>query len=148
MRKTLHNPVELEAIQQRLLKLTPTTQPLWGKLTAPKLLCHLADALDVSNGTVTPKIKLPAIVTLVFRWMALNMNFPKNGRTAPEMLASVPTAEFERDRQKALDRLAIFVKKPLDAQWHPSAAFGALSGEEWSHITWKHFDHHLRQFGL
>jgi hypothetical protein len=31
---------------------------------------------------------------------------------------------------------------------HPHPYFGKLSPEEWAILKWKHYDHHLRQFGV
>jgi hypothetical protein len=31
--------------------------------------------------------------------------------------------------------------------WPVSPVFGALSGKDWGALSYKHLDHHLRQFG-
>jgi Protein of unknown function (DUF1569) len=31
---------------------------------------------------------------------------------------------------------------------HPHSFFGHLTPEEWAILTYKHLDHHLRQFGV
>ena len=31
---------------------------------------------------------------------------------------------------------------------HPHPFFGALTPDDWGVLTYKHLDHHLRQFGL
>ena len=46
---TLLDATDRDAILQRLHKLQPSAQPRWGKLTAPKMVCHLADALRVAK---------------------------------------------------------------------------------------------------
>jgi hypothetical protein len=51
---TLRNQKTRSGLTQRLQQLTPETKPQWGKLDAPRLLCHLADTLDMALG------KLPA----------------------------------------------------------------------------------------
>jgi Protein of unknown function (DUF1569) len=70
--------------------------------------------------------------------------FPKNAPTAPEIIARAPEAfDVEKANAKALlTRLGGHVTYAV----HP--IFGTLSRSEWGALSYKHFDHHLRQFGV
>jgi hypothetical protein len=37
---------------------------------------------------------------------------------------------------------------PTKCTTNPHSFFGQLTPEEWAIAQWKHFDHHLRQFGV
>ncbi|WP_410479057.1 DUF1569 domain-containing protein [Pedobacter psychrodurus] len=41
----------------------------------------------------------------------------------------------------------MFSRWPAKCTRYPQAFFGPLTPEEWALMQWKHFDHHLRQFG-
>ncbi len=56
-----------------------------------------------------------------------------------------PPTTFEADRQTLLDLLDP-AKYSLSGVEHP--VFGHLSRKEFGEVTWKHLDHHLRQFGV
>jgi hypothetical protein len=143
---TILNPADRDAILQRLRRVQPAAQPRWGKLTAPRMVCHLADSLRVSLGDV-PIRRLDTLPsrTLV-KWLVVYSPIqPPRGKiqTAPEMIASAPTS-WEKDMAQVetlIDRLAA---TPTSAV-HPS--FGPLNHGGWGKLTWKHIDHHLRQFG-
>jgi len=143
---TLLNPNDREAILHRLRRLQPSTQPRWGKLTAPKMICHLADQLRVSLGDLPiQRIDTFPSRTLV-KWLVVYSPVqppPAKIQTAPEMLTSAPKAWAEDMAQveKLIGRLAA----TPTAAVHPF--FGPLSHGGWGRLAWKHLDHHLRQFG-
>ena len=143
---TILSPTDREALLQRLRRLQPTTRPQWGTFTAPKMVCHLADAVRIGLGDV-PIQRTDTLPTRTFvKWLVVYSPIqPPRGKiqTAPEMLASAPTswAEDVARVEQLIERLA---SKPTSAV-HP--AFGPLSYDGWGKLTWKHIDHHLRQFG-
>jgi hypothetical protein len=64
--------------------------------------------------------------------------------TAPEMLTSSP-ASWQTDLE-ACKQLAVRIGSGAADAVHPT--FGPLSPEEWAKLSWKHMNHHLRQFGV
>jgi hypothetical protein len=72
--------------------------------------------------------------------------FPKSAPTAPELLA--PDAASVDDLRSELASLVERIgagPREGEAAIHP--LFGRLSFGEWGVATYKHMDHHLRQFG-
>jgi hypothetical protein len=72
--------------------------------------------------------------------------FPKGAPTAPE-LKPVGPESFEAERAAVLDlteRIAVGAPDG-GAPAHP--LFGPLTWKEWGVVTYKHTDHHLKQFG-
>jgi hypothetical protein len=135
-------------LQNRLMQLTPDSPARWGRMTAPRMVAHLADSARMALGelAVSPKnlpIRYPPLKQLVIYWMP----FPKNAPTAPE-LVSQTSVDFERERKAAgalLQRLAA----PPDGGRRPEhPAFGKLSERAWGVLVYRHYDHHLRQFGV
>ena len=143
---TLLNPADREAILQRLRRLQPTARPRWGTLTAPKLVCHLADNLRVSLGDV-PVRRIDTLPSrTLLKWLVVYSPMrppPGKIQTAPEMLTSAPTTWGE-DMARVEQLIARMAAAPATAI-HPF--FGPLSAGGWGRLGWKHLDHHLRQFG-
>ena len=72
--------------------------------------------------------------------------FPKGAPTAPE-LKPVATESFEAERAAVLElteRIAVGAPEG-GSPAHP--LFGSLTWKEWGVVTYKHTDHHLKQFG-
>jgi hypothetical protein len=72
--------------------------------------------------------------------------FPKSAPTAPELL---PTDDGTVDAIRAevvalMERIAA---GPRDGDGPIHPLFGRLSFQQWGVATFKHTDHHLRQFG-
>jgi hypothetical protein len=145
---TLRNQKTRGGLIRRLQNLTPETRPQWGKLDAPRLLCHLADTLDMALGNLPTKsankrafqyFPLKHLIIYVFP-------FPKSVSTAPELLSSSPV-NFEADRQRVVESVERLATTPhANGPEHPF--FGPLTNEEWNALQCKHIGHHLKQFGL
>jgi hypothetical protein len=72
--------------------------------------------------------------------------FPKGAPTAPE-LKSEAAASFEEERTALLELLERIGTGLRDGMGPDHPLFGPLSWREWGVATYKHTDHHLRQFG-
>ncbi|HUR27903.1 MAG TPA: DUF1569 domain-containing protein [Planctomycetota bacterium] len=143
---TLLDPVDRETLVARLRRIQPSARARWGTFTAPKMICHLADALRVGVGDLSAKRTDTLPSRTLVKWLVVYSPLqPPPGKieTAPEMLTTHPTtwAEDLSAVEELIERMAA---APTDAI-HP--AFGPLSGSGWGRLTWKHVDHHLRQFG-
>ena len=135
-------------IHQRLAALTLEARPRWGRMSAGQMVAHAADAMGMAFGDlpVASKnlpIRYPPLKQLIVYWLP----FPKSAPTAPELLERVPgrwqtdVAELEA----SIDRFATLTPQSV---WPEHPAFGTLSSRAWGVLTYKHLDHHLRQFGV
>ena len=137
----------------------------WGRFTAPKMVCHLADSLKMAMGDlkVAPKrlpIRYPPLKQLII-YVA---PFPKSAPTAPELLVRAPLewANDVADVQGLLARepkqwahdvedvqalLARAGSSRTTDSWPEHPAFGKLSRRAWGVLIYRHMDHHLKQFG-
>jgi hypothetical protein len=119
----------------------------WGRFTASKMVCHLADSLRMAMGDlkVAPKhlpIRYPPLKQLII----FVAPFPKGAPTAPELLAREPRewADDVADLQALLARASAISDTKA---WPEHPAFGRLSHRAWGVLIYRHMDHHLRQFG-
>ena len=53
-----------------------------------------------------------------------------------------------RDHAKLLTLIERFDEKRDQQSWPEHPLFGKLSGKDWAALSYKHFNHHLRQFGV
>lgn len=140
-----------EEIIARIEKLTPTSQAKWGKMNVSQMLKHVDLALKTATGEVT--IKPPFIFKIIgplIRRKVLSKEPYKPGLpTAKEFLTHSTSAEFEQEKNKILATLHKFIaagEAGVVGKKHP--AFGKMTPYEWGYSQWKHFNHHLSQFGV
>lgn len=150
---TMANAADRAALLQRLDRLTPVSQRLWGRMTPHQAVCHLADSFKVAMGERPARSNVTLLGRTLMRFVALNtpLPWPKGVPTGREVDAehggSKPL-EFARDMNELCVLLDRFSAPHRDFAFAPHPAFGPLSEREWLHWAWRHPDHHLRQFGL
>ncbi|MBS1617975.1 MAG: DUF1569 domain-containing protein [Bacteroidetes bacterium] len=139
-------------IQDRLEKLTPDTAARWGTMTVNQMLAHMNDAHKIALGMkpaadksnfYTSKIMFPVAVYLMPSW-------PKGEKTAPELdqkQEGTKAKDFYTELEFLYKMMDIFAERE-ESKLHPHPMFGKLSKKQWSDLLYKHFDHHLRQFGV
>jgi len=150
--KNLFDATVANQVKARLAQLEPQSERRWGKMTAAQMLAHCSASMQWAVGEVVPeKGALPVrlmgrlIKPMVFR---NEEPFRKNSPTAPSLVVT-----GERDLDKERDRLAGLIDKfaaggAAGCTKNPHSFFGKLTPEEWAILTYKHLDHHLRQFGV
>ena len=150
MAKNLCVPAAREALRQRIAAVQADQAPVWGKMSAPQMVCHLADQLRLATG----EIKVPDQSTfisrnLVRRLVLAGMPIPKGKiKTFPEIdqqSAGTSPTDFETDKQLVFD-LMERVGNATDRELAAHSFFGKLSPQAWGRLAWFHMDHHLRQF--
>jgi Protein of unknown function (DUF1569) len=134
-----------------LERLSEEQKPLWGRMTSHQMVEHLIWAMEVSNGLVRVECKLPLKLIERFKGFLYDdkpasheiMNPELRKGLPPLRFAAIPTAVATL-RQQA----EIFLEhgQKTEARVHP--VFGLLNPEEWSRAHFKHYYHHLLQFGL
>ncbi len=149
--KNIFDTKETEAVIDRINNLSPTTRPLWGKMSADQMLAHCNVTYEMAfedkhkkpNGFTKFMLKLFVKSTVVG-----DKPYKKNSRTAPQFLITNARNFVE---EKA--RLTDYLKKAQslgeayfdDKESH---SFGKLTKQEWNMMFYKHLDHHLSQFGV
>lgn len=148
--KNLFNTSINEEILGRIRKLTPASKPKWGKFKVEQMLAHLDLSLSVNFGDIELK---PGILGRYFKCIAHRIllgekPFPKYLPTDKQLLVKGVTDFFE-EKQKIENRVKIYVEKGREGLSKNSHnILGQITPEESSFISYKHLDHHLRQFGV
>ena len=141
----------VDALAERLSRITPNSQRVWGTMTPHEMLCHLSDSFRAMTGDrAVSGAKWSPLRRRVFKWIAFRtpLPWPRGIETRPEVnphRTGTKPLEFERDRAALLAVMRRFVAP--DCRYAPHPMFGELTREEWMIWTFRHVDHHLRQFG-
>lgn len=136
-----------ERTRARIGRLSPGAFPRWGSFTPPQMVCHLCDSLRLTMGEiqVEPTHKLFHYQPLKAISLYL-LPVPRNSRAAPELLESKP-GEWMLDIATLLELHDQCARRPENDLWGQSPRYGWLTKGEWGVAQYRHFDHHLRQFG-
>ena len=145
--KTLFNETDRRVLIERIARLTPDRTPLWGRMNAPQMVAHLADAMRMATGDLPIRMrKTPLRYPLVKQLVVYLLPFPKGVPTVKELQREPGAWETEMaDLRAMLESLAA---RDRNGPWPVHPAFGPLSAHAWGVLSLRHCDHHLRQFGV
>ena len=145
--KNLFDPAVKQDIFERINKLTPQTKQQWGKMDVAQMLAHLQMPIGVAEGTHKLSRSLIGRILGPFaRKMLYNDKpFQRNLPTDRTFIMKEPK-NFEKEKQQLIEMINLFTEVNIVDTPHPF--FGKLTKEQWSKGSWKHLDHHLKQFGV
>jgi hypothetical protein len=136
-----------------LERLAPGQKPVWGRMTPQQMVEHLVWATEISNGAVTVGCNLHPKLVERFKSFLHNDMPTTHDFMNPLLKSGLPSGRFS-DIKEAVANLRDLVhdflgEEPVERRrqrTHP--VFGPLDHDEWSRAHFKHFCHHLLQFGL
>ncbi|RNL54069.1 DUF1569 domain-containing protein [Pedobacter jejuensis] len=135
----------------RINKLTPTTTPLWGKMSVSQMLAHCNVSYELVYDNIYPKpgafMKF-ILKNLVKSKVVSEKPYPESSQTAPQFIIK-DEKEFEKEKQRLIEyinKTQQLGENHFDGK--ESHSFGKLTKSEWNNMFYKHLDHHLNQFGV
>jgi hypothetical protein len=136
------------AIRQRLGLVTSASVPRWGRMDAKGMLTHLRQSALMALGELPVACKSKqAFQVFPIKHLILHVApFPKGAPTAPELLVPDP-APVDAIQSELLSLVERIGAGPREGNGPVHPLFGRLSFREWGVATYKHTDHHLRQYG-
>lgn len=147
---TMFDANDRAAMLARLKRLGPQAERRWGKMTAPQMVWHLTAQLRHALGEtkVAPRGSWLLRTPLV-HWLIIDstLPWPRSAPTSPTYLA-FDLGEWNADVATLERVLGEWVGRgeANAACVHP--AFGALTGRQFGRLVWRHWNHHLTQFGV
>jgi hypothetical protein len=142
------NDADRTAICRRLGGVTSGSKPRWGRFDVQAMLAHLRVSALMAIGEHPVACQSPRVLRVFpLKHLILYVApFPKSAPTAPELLvADDRPVDALRSEVVALTERIGAGPREGPGPVHP--LFGRLSFREWGVATYKHTDHHLRQFG-
>lgn len=149
--KNLFEAARVQEVKDRIASLTPDSKRLWGKMNAAQALAHCSLAMEWAVGDkIPPRMFLGRILGRIVKPLALKDDAPmrRNSPTAKDLIV-----QDGRDLSREQERLCGLIDRfssagPSGCSTHPHSFFGRLTPDEWAILSYKHLDHHLRQFGV
>ena len=145
---TILNEDDLDAILNRVKSLSVSSTRRWGSMDVTGMLQHLrlSGLMTVGELPVASKRKRAFQMFPLKHLILYVVPFPKGAPTAPELKPGDATS-FEEERAALLELLERIGTGPSDGTGPAHPLFGPLTWCEWGVATYKHADHHLKQFG-
>ena len=134
-------------IVARVAALSPSSPRRWGRLEFSQMLCHIADQLRMAMGDIPTTPPKGAMSLTPMRYLLIHvLPWPRGRANGPPEAFTTTPAGWEADRDTVIDLIERFARTSDSglAPQHP--IFGRLSPHDWSVLSYRHLDHHLRQF--
>ena len=147
---TLFDPAVNAEICNRIGKLEASSKARWGKMNVEQMLAHAYLSLQVSFGNIELK---PGILGTFFRGISRRIllakkPYPKHLPADKKVLTKEPGG-FSEERQRLENAVRSYLEKgPEGLSKKPHNIIGKITPEQSAFISFKHLDHHLRQFGV
>ena|SRR5688572_5032499 len=148
--KSLYTEADINEIIDRINKLSPDSQRQWGKMEVPQMFAHCNAALETAAGKNFPKrFFIGRLISPFTRASFLSEKiFGKNYPTDPSYTFTGQLI-FADEIAKVVSTIQDFHDAGMaKCSSHPHPFYGKLKPNEWGIAMYKHFDHHLRQFGV
>lgn len=142
------NESDRTALISRMHSLTASSMARWGKMDVVGMLQHVRFATQMAVGelSVASVNKRPFQMFPLKHLLLYVLPFPKGAPTASELYPN-GAATFEEERAMVVNLLEQIGAGPQEGIGPAHPLFGPLSRREWAVATYKHVDHHLKQFG-
>lgn len=139
--KNLFDQEVKQDIIDRINKLSPQSQRQWGKMDVAQMPLGAAVCKHKLQGSCLIKLIGPLFKSQLFNDKPFKQNLPTD-----KSFKIANPKDFENEKQNLIQMINNFSENTMSGEPHPF--FGKLTKEQWSKGTWKHLDHHLRQFGV
>lgn len=149
--KSLLNEAYSKETIERINRLTPSSAPLWGKMSVEQMLAHLNISLNNSFGEVKQKRVLLGYIfgNMAKKKLLSDKPIGKNMPTAKAFVTIKGSYDFEDEKQHLIAMIEHYTNtRGKDVHKHAHPFFGHMTALEWDRLITKHLDHHLSQFGV
>jgi hypothetical protein len=149
--RNMYDPVDIEQIKARIGSLQPDRAPLWGSMTAAQAVAHCAKSMEWPVGDrIPPRMFWASLLGRAIKSKVLGDDAPfrRNSPTSPVLIVK-DDCDFSVERARLVGLIDRFAAAgPAACTTNPHSFFGSLTAQQWAILSYKHLDHHLRQFGV
>lgn len=148
--KNLYDSDTLDHFLNRVNKLAPDTQRLWGKMSVSQMMAHCTAAIEMQMGKPSASVGIMGriIGRLVKGKVVSDKPFEKGLPTSQDLLTTTDK-EFNAEKERLIATITKLCRSNpsvFENRKHPF--FGKMTPHEWNMLASKHLDHHLQQFGV
>lgn len=147
--RSMLNEADRRELLERIARLTPDAPRRFGTMAAPQMVAHLTDQMGHTLGDV-PVQPVPGPLRLApVRWLVIYVvPWPKGKIKGPPEAFVTRPVDWAADIARLCALVERFAATPADATFPGHAFFGRMSRKDWGVFCYKHFNHHLGQFGV
>src|SRR4051812_34590116 len=145
--KTVFDKATRQELIDRIDHLNENSSAQWGKMKVYQMITHCRRWEEMAHGRISGK---RAFVGLLFGKLALKIVLKdeeplrRNTPTSPELIVAEAKGDLSAERSKWITLLEAYDHFSNDEFIHPF--FGKMTKEQIGYLSYKHTDHHLRQF--
>lgn len=147
-----YTDLDISEIIQKLDTLTTDSQPIWGEMSAQRMVEHLTDTIKMASG----KVKFPMVVPedKIEKMLAFLDSDKPMARNIEVSFAKKSENLRNEEIELAIDE---FLLEWIDFEEHYSIDsnrtelhpyYGPLNYVQWCKLHAKHLAHHFAQFGI
>ena len=142
------NDKDRAEIVNRIKSLSTSSTARWGSMNVTGMLQHLRRSTQMAVGELAvASVNKRALQMFPLKHLILYvLPFPKGAPTATE-LKPVDAVSFEEERAAVLELIERVGTGPSEGNGPAHPLFGPMTWREWAVATYKHSNHHLKQFG-
>lgn len=148
--KNLFEPAAATEIKNRIEQLQANSQKQWGKMTVAQMLAHCSASIEMAAGiNIPPRSFIGRIFgKLAKRSMLSEAPVGRNMPTDKSLLMQ-GEKDFAKEKRRLIECVDQFSSGGAEkCITHPHSFFGPMTPQEWAVLSYKHLDHHLKQFGV
>lgn len=144
----MHDAAARTGLIERAAKLTPSSRPVWGRMSVDQMLWHVNAQLEVAMDKRPCEMVDTFFKRTVIKQVALYGPWPKGKAPTAKEMKATGQYDIATERARFGELIEEFSGRDPASAWRPHPAFGGLSGKQWSLLAWRHADHHFRQFSV
>ena len=146
--QTLLNAACRKEVFNRLAELSPDDKPKWGMMSAPQMIAHVSRQLKCAFGFVNDKT-----LSTIWRFWPINklviyvIPWPRGLPTA-EAWKDPERRDWKSEAEQLQKLIEKFSGENESVNWGLHPILGSLTEKDWATLSYRHIDHHFRQFGV
>jgi hypothetical protein len=146
---TIDDPRDRQALFERLARLDAAQAPRWGQLSAPRMLAHLCDQMRMPfNSNPSGSLPGPPRVPVLREAFLYFLPWPRGTVEGPPEAFRTEPGTWTDDLATLKHLVDEFVNADPQRSWAIHPNWGRLTRRQWGVFCYRHFDHHLKQFGV
>ncbi|MFZ1918600.1 MAG: DUF1569 domain-containing protein [Terriglobales bacterium] len=147
--KNLFERETVDEVIARIDKLQAASERQWGKMGVAQMMAHCSATMDMASGRLNlPRIFIGRILGPLVKPVYTNEKpFSRNSPTDKKLVVA-DQRDFAREQEQLKLKVRQFYEGgEAKCTRYPHPFFGTLTPQAWARGSYKHLDHHLRQFG-
>src|SRR5438093_11972957 len=115
---SLFDPTVRTAILKRVSRLTPDRKPVWGRFTAPEMVCHVSAGLRQALGELDAGPPGGPFAKFPMNWLGIHvLPWPPGKGKSPREFLSTPPTTWRTDVDQLQDLIERFAARGAGAAW-------------------------------